>query len=204
MPKKDRRLPTLLQLCQSVLKAVSVGAYQRVASPHLINNTEVSSMHRCSRSSEWLYLTKAAVLLRLPDPPSLRGASMSSLTNAITSNAGRAAAFKHLSLSSIAVFLLCQGSLCHLHFFILTEVSSYNAYKNTNSFTFIFNESVKPERLEIFSTMVYFALEIGVMKQKKTQHFNTRTFSLTLKLEMKWCLGFDPQFILTAQLWNWI
>lgn len=167
MPKKDRRLPTLLQLCQSVLKAVSVGAYQRVASPHLMNNTEVSSMHRCSSSSEWLYLTKAAVLLRLPDPLSLRGASMSSLTNAITSNAGRAAAFKHLSLSSIAVFLLCQGSLCHLHFFTLTEVSSYNAYKNTNSFTFIFNESVKPERLEIFSTMVHFALEIGVMKQKK-------------------------------------
>lgn len=203
MPKKDRRLPTLLQLCQPVLKAVSVGAYQRVASPHLMNNTEVSSMHRCSSSSEWLYLTKAAVLLRLPDPPSLRGASMSSLTNAITSNAGRAAAFKHLSLSSIAVFLLCQGSLCHLHFFTLTEVSSYNAYKNTNSFTFIFNESVKPERRD-FQYNGAFCTWNWSNETKKTQHFNTRTFSLTLKLEMKWCLGFDPQFTLTAQLWNWI
>lgn len=168
-PCQRRRLPTLLQLCQSVLKAVSVGAYQGVASPHLINNTGVSYTHRCS-SSEWPYLTKVAVLLRLPNPPSLRGASMSSLTNATTSNTGRAAAFEHLSLSSTAVFLFCQGSLCHLHFFILTEVSSYNAYKNTNSFTFIFNESFKPERLEIFSTMVYFALEIGVMQQQQQKN----------------------------------
>lgn len=68
-PCQRRRLPTLLQLCQSVLKAVSVGAYQGVASPHLINNTGVSYTHWCS-SSEWPYLTKVAVLLRLPNPPS--------------------------------------------------------------------------------------------------------------------------------------
>lgn len=116
---------------------------------------------------------------------SLLESSQHVLTNVTTSNTGRAAAFKHLSLSSIAVFLFCQDSLCHLHFFILTEVSSYTAYKNTNSFTFIFNESFKPERLEIFSTKVYFAPEIGVMQQKKPQHFKTRTFSLTLKLEIK-------------------
>lgn len=154
-----------------------------------------------SQLSKNSYLITAAVLWRLThsaQPPSPREGSMSLLTDATTSNAGRAATFKHWSLSSIAMLLFCQSSLCCWCFFILSEVSCCNAYKYTNSFTFIFNESFKPQRLEIFSTMMYFALEVIVMQWKK--HFKTRTFILTLKLETKWHLGFDPQFTLNSAL----
>lgn len=130
---------------------------------HSLSHKQISSTQWCSSSYKWLPPTKASVLWRLPNPaqsPSLREGSTSLLTNATTSNTGKATAFKHPSFNSLATILFCQNSPFCLHFFIFTEVSSYNAYKYTNSFTFIFSNSFNPQRLKIFSTMVNFSLEV--------------------------------------------
>lgn len=154
---------------QLAATGMSVGMFLKtfsgLAFHHSVSHKHISSTQRCSSSYKWLSPTKAAVLWRLPNPaqpPSLREGSTPLLKNATTSNTGKATAFKHPSFNSIAMILFFQNSPCHLHFFIFTEVSSYNAYKYTNSFIFIFNKSFKPQRLKIFSTMVNFSLQVTV------------------------------------------
>lgn len=42
------------------------------------------------------------------------------------------------------------------------------------------------------------------LKYATKLHFKNKSFRLTLKLETKWHLGFDPQSQLTSQLWKHI